>query len=385
MNTLCILPWLTLDTLPDGALGPCCYMEVTQRFDGKAKSIKQYQNSSNLVEIKEAMLNGDEPSACSYCYKREKCGSESPRQKNNENFLTPERKAKILSREETNFEHLHLRLSNTCDMSCRSCSAFCSTSWNKDRLSINPSFKPLTLDLFENSPELENEVIQLCSTVEHLYISGGEPVMDPRLPEVLMSFISGKNFKTRSVSIQTNLTNGHILKEVHTNLLKEIPSLIISVSIDGIGKQGEFIRQGLNWDQFKINLTSLKKTLPNATVIFTPTISIYNVFHILELFDYLTSEGLLKKSWIELYMVNSPMALNPTILPAKLKKQVFEAYNNYQNQEPKILEALDEIKAYLSSKDNEAEFINFISFTKTLDRLRNQDTFKLFPELKLSS
>ena len=376
MKTLCILPWLTVDTLPDGSLAPCCYVPPESRFKGSSQGIEAYKNSSFLTELQSQMLAGEEPSACAGCYKLEKCGSsQSPRLKANRDYLReplPE-----------SFQHLHLRLSNNCDMSCRSCSAFCSTSWNKDRIQINPKLTPLNFDLFSGNKELETDTYRLSSQVEHLYLSGGEPFLESRLPRVLESFLKGENHQERVLGIQTNLTNGHIFANKYATLLKKVPNLYLYLSIDGIESQGEFIREGLSWKNFKDNLFKLKSEFPNATLIYTPTISIYNTIHILKLFKFLEEQKLLENSWIETYMVSSPEALNPTLLPKKLKLKLRETYSNFKTSNKSINTALEEILSYIESEDNSDRFLSFLTYTKLLDRLRGQNTFELFPELKL--
>lgn len=388
MKTLCVLPWLTFDTLQDGAIAPCCFIEVKTRFKIKNKSILDYQNSSYLSDIKSQMLKGHEPTACQSCYKQEKCGAISPRQKSNKAYLTEDRKKKILNDSFQYFEHLHLRMSNKCDMSCRSCSAFSSTTWNKDLLKIDSNFTPINLDLFEGNSVLENDIIKLTSNVEHLYLSGGEPFLDLRTLVILKSFISGKNLEKRSVGIQTNLTNGHILRDEFLATLEKIPKLNILISIDGIGSQGEFIRNGLNWQNFLENLYQLKKSLPKVKIVFTPTYSVYNTQHILKLFDFLKENQFLKDATIEMGVVRAPMALNPTILPLTYKTETSALYQNYLKKleghpdQKEIKSAIDEIEAFLLSEDNNSELINFYAYTKTIDRIRGQDTFDLFPELK---
>lgn len=375
MKTLCILPWLTVDTLPDGTLAPCCYVPPESRFKTGSEGIEAYKNSPFLAQLKEQMIAGDQPSACAGCYKLEKCGSESPRLKANRDYLQEPLPA--------DFKHLHLRLSNNCDMSCRSCNAFCSTSWNKDRIQIDPKLTPLNLDLFDENKKLEIDTYKLCSQVDHLYISGGEPFLDSRLPKVLEHYLQGDNLKEKVLGIQTNLTNGHIFSKKHSDHLKKVPELHLYVSIDGVEAQGEFIREGLSWKNFKENLLKIKNEFPNATVIYTPTISVYNTIHILELFRFLEDNNFLEDSWIETNMVNYPEALNPTLLPTALKHKVRSEYSKYKTSNSSINKALEDILAFIESEDNSEKFLSFLTYTKLLDRLRSQSTFELFPELKI--
>jgi hypothetical protein len=119
-----------------------------------------------------------------------------------------------------------------------------------------------------------------------LYISGGEPFMDPRMESFLDCLLSDKCQPKREINIQTNLSSDRIFQDKFLSRLSKLDSLCLSISIDGVGKKGEFIRKGLDWKIFTDNLLRLEQTLPQAKLILTPTISIYNAYHILEVFEY---------------------------------------------------------------------------------------------------
>lgn len=386
-KTICVLPWLTIDTLPDQSMAPCCFFDESKRFrPADNAGLESYLNSSELRSVKEDMLLGKIPTACKSCFLLEQNNAISPRQKNNENY---QGSVKSISTGQTiEIEQLHLRLSNLCDLACRSCNAFCSTSWNKENMKLNPEAKLLNLDLFENNKELEQDVSSLCSKVKHLYISGGEPFMDPRLEKVLSSFLLNTSDLEREINIQTNLSAGHIFKENYLEKLKQIQNLYISVSIDGTGEKGDFIRQGLEWEIFQQNLGRISRELPNAKVIFTPTISIYNSLHILELFTFLLENRNMSVDWLEVNFVLTPAPLNIQILPQDAKEKLRVIYDKFLNENSsklgieKIELALKEIKGFLFAEDREGDLISFYQYTKVLDKSREQDTFKLFPELR---
>jgi MoaA/NifB/PqqE/SkfB family radical SAM enzyme len=385
MSTVCTLPWLAVDTLPDGSVSPCCYYQTNDRFKTDSQlSIQDYLDSNQLQQLKDDMLAGKKPSACDYCYQLENGGGCSPRQKHND-------KNEVIYQGilEKNYQsapnQLHLRLSNICDLSCRTCNAFCSTSWNKDSLSLKKINEPLNLDLFNINQKISTEILELCKNVNDLYISGGEPFMDPRMETILASLCHSQSIPKKEINIQTNLSAEYIFQEKYLEKLRKLDSLYLSLSIDGLGAKGEFIRKGLNWNSFEKNLSRLCKELPKATLIITPTISIYNAFHILEFLEYFLK--LDKRIQLEFNFVESPIALNPQILPDKSKKQLLKLYQEFEVKHAKsphfeiISEAFNELKSYFVAKNQENDFMMFYTYSKMLDKLRGENTLDIFPEL----
>lgn len=376
-----------MDTLPDGSFSPCCYFDPSKRYQrDQASTAWDYLESQELQELKESLLRGECPAGCQQCFLQEKKGDMSPRTKSNQRY--PEA-YKMLQRnpEELKIECLNLRLSNICDLSCRTCNPFCSTSWNKDALALNKDNAPLALNLYRPHSDLEESILGLCKTVSKLYISGGEPFMDPQLPAVLETFLGRDDEERVHIDIQTNLASDRIFSEPYRSLIPKISNLTLSISIDGIGQKAELLRKGMDWSTFESNLKRIQETYPKAKLLFTPTISILNAFHILEMFDYLKDNFKDTPFWLDVNMVNNPLALNPQILEEDSKSHLIKAYDSYiqklsPESDQKFIEVIEEIKDFILARSFQDQLFNFYGYTKALDKIRDEDTLKIFPELK---
>ena len=382
VSTFCPNPWSVLDTLPDGSLGPCCFFETKSRFKlEKNQGLSDYLRSDILKSVKYSMLNNQKHSACKYCYKREGYGDFSPRISN----YSKAGEASIReSPDREFFSGIHLRLSNVCNLSCRSCGVFCSSAWNADYLKLFPGRDPLILNLFNENESFQDDVFQLIeSSINYLYISGGEPMLDTRFEKVLKAFVLNKN-KKKLLRVQTNLSADRYFRKGIDFLFSKIENIELMVSIDGVADCAEFLRNGLKWDQFNQNLINIRDNYKDVKLVFTPTVSIYNVYHILDVIDYLVINKFLPISRLELNLVNKPSVLNPQLLDDKIKAKISLRYKKYLTKinNPLLKEQIEiflfEILAFLS-KDSEVNKFDFLLYTKKLDRIRGQDSFSLFP------
>jgi hypothetical protein len=90
---------------------------------------------------------------------------------------------------------------------------------------------------------------------------------------------------------------------------------------------------------------------------------------------------------ISLNPLSSPIFYNSTVLPTSIKNKFTLALDNFISRytEPKyenLIKNLISIKNHVFSKDEVSLIPNFFDFNEKLDILRNEDFFKIFPELK---
>ncbi len=379
-KTFCSLPWDTLDTIPDGTLAPCCYFDVHKRIEvSKNSSIEDYVNSAILKSVKEKMLGGEKPNECTFCYKREEAGGISPRTKLSDKATYEQ----IVKNEKVVFKNLHLRNSNICDLKCRSCGPFCSTAWNSDYLNLYPEKSAMIFNIAKNYKNIFMEIKNLIPHLNHLYLSGGEPLLDKSLDKVLELYSSNTN-EDKYLHIQTNLSNDKLISSTIGEKVKNIKNCNILISIDGVGREAEFIRKGKVWDAFDKRLNNLLRSKGYFNIIFTMTISVYNVFHILDVFKYLEGFREVREFRIELSFVERPYALNAINLTNELKIKLASAYDEFLKSSPRFSiykGFLEEILNYVNSEKDKS-LTEFYIYTKKLDRIRNENTFKLFPYLR---
>ena len=93
-DSFCIFPFIGLNILPNGTAKPCCVFGTPLAAEGGEPmsvyehSVTEIWNSSDMLEIRRAMLSGQPVSGCSYCYTQERAGRISRRREYTQGWLS---------------------------------------------------------------------------------------------------------------------------------------------------------------------------------------------------------------------------------------------------------------------------------------------------------
>lgn len=297
---------------------------------------QEWLKSNTIKKIKESLSNNQWPDACKKCQIEEELGNTSKRLDNVQ--YGP------------GISHLDLRFGNSCNLKCISCNPRSSSSIAIEELEmnnlnnkINPSninwYDEKFISYFENLP------------LKEVYIAGGEPMMLKYLPQFLDKL-------DPSVTLRFN-TNGTIYNKQLENQLRKFQKIIMSVSIDAIGKKIEYIRFGSNW----INIeTNIKKYSDYCNINITPCISILNALY----YDEIINWSSYNKFEIFENMLITPNWLNLKNAPISLKEQI-KYFHSWKNQGADI---------------NEQK--KFIVNIQKLDKFRNINIKDYLPEIAIA-
>ena len=86
-DTFCALPWVHLNTQPDGSVYHCCLADLNKPLGNvKEDTLEELWNARPMKIIRRQMLNNRKPRACNRCYNTEATGIDSPRQSANKVF-----------------------------------------------------------------------------------------------------------------------------------------------------------------------------------------------------------------------------------------------------------------------------------------------------------
>ena len=237
---------------------------------------------------------------------------------------------------------------NQCNLSCRMCVPNLSNKVKKvwDALAIEDRLSVDNLDRY-------SYVMQNYRSVKYLDINGGEPFYHKNTKKMLQYLIDKDVAKDIILYIQTNLT---IIDEEIIILLKSFKNVILRVSIDGIGNRQEYIRPGLNWDDFEKNINLIKKE--KFDLMISPSLSVLNICTFAELEEWCEKNNI---PLCQPTIIEFPTEMAPHNLPIALHSLV-------PNKFKKFLE-----------KTIDADSLNFI---RKLDNFWNTDITKVMPEWK---
>ncbi|MCY4523800.1 MAG: twitch domain-containing radical SAM protein, partial [Halobacteriovoraceae bacterium] len=234
-------------------------------------------------------------------------------------------------------------------------------------------------------------------------INGGEPLLDENTFKIL-DYIEKYSNPALELSITTNLcvpekNMDRLIEQINRIMRKEqVFKFIICPSIDTWGEQAEYIRDGLDVEQFEQNIERLLSECSHVSIDFAITTTALSIFSLKALLQKILNWHLKyskKKNRIDFnctYLSNpSFQALN--ILPQELVKSyvqecqafLLESKKKYNfslyeiNQMNRLL--LRGIKPFNKEKKR-MNRIDFYKFFKEYDHRRNKDFLSTFPQLK---
>lgn len=315
----------------DGYYKPCCaFGEHNTDFPIAQYTPAEFQNSEYMTSIKTAMLSGWH-SGCNICKQNEQAGS-SLRQSYN-----------MWCKQETGtVEFLDISLNNQCNLACRMCSHLSSSKWAE---LLNVPSPP------KNNFKHITDNINISKLIKITYV-GGEPFITPEIKQVLEFVVQhqiGFTFDTNCTFYPTK----------YEHLLKQIPILYASFSIDGIGKVNDYIRHGSNYTNV---LENLKKwadfKISRGIKSITTVVQAYN-FHDLKNIKQLAKEH--KMLWTA-QLIENPSEFQINALPPdyveSVKDEVNEKFLSNYKFDPMLYKKL---KAKTKQQDMILNKINTLS------------------------
>lgn len=259
-QTFCILPFVAMHVNPSGGLRPCCMFD-NQAIREQFSDYPQWRQQG-LTELKANLMSGTRDPRCQVCWQQEDSGAPSHRQRHNEIY---QQDVAAISRTRDlaqigPLRMLHLDFDNLCNLRCIMCSPTLSSSLQSEIASHREVWQVWQPHVARPSqPWHESErFAQLLSemhTVEEIFVTGGEPLMNPGM----LRMIDTVDMSEKILTVTTNGTrvNDHLLE-----LLSRPRQLHVMISLEGVGAHNDYIRAGSDWNEIQHNIARLQ-TLAN--------------------------------------------------------------------------------------------------------------------------
>lgn len=287
-DTLCMAPWVHTYLSPQTERRMCCASrEAAQNFEqyidttaGSGKyipvTLEEHWNSDHMKSVRQRMMAGETLSECEVCNDK-LLNTSVYRSYFNQLFGHKYEEAML----KTDIDgHTFMkpvswdyRFSNLCNFKCRMCGDMLSSAWESEQRQHNM----IDWNNSKNNwmiPAVREEISQFQDTqieqefstaveehrVEEVYWVGGEPLMYEqhwRYMKRIVELGDGKNVYAR---YNTNLSRVEYRSvNLYRDVLAHIRDWQICASLDGTGSTGEYIRTGLNYEQW---LSNFKEGLP---------------------------------------------------------------------------------------------------------------------------
>ena len=400
-DTFCILPWIHMHTWPDGKVYQCCITGWDKAFGNLNDStMEELWNSDYMKTLRSEMLKNERPKSCSKCYEQEDMGAISFRQTSNAQFYNH---ANRLIEQTEESGHLYefvlrywdFRFSNICNMKCRMCGDLLSSLWAEENIQRfgGNSFTKFSTDIKARTTVMNNTEIgvdlykyldMFIDHVEEIYFAGGEPLIMREHYYILEKLLERGRTNVR-IRYNTNLSKLRIYGKDCIELWKHFDHVNIVASIDASGTRGEYVRKGTIWKTVESNLKEIANT-SGLIVGVSPTINLFNVWHIPEFVDFLVETNV---DNIHLNNVlTTPEWFHINTLPAEFKEKVRVKYENHLETldsltRSKVEGAYSYILNYMAQEPSDIDKlrIQFKSITEQVDKHRNEKFVDACPEL----
>ncbi|HZT28997.1 MAG TPA: twitch domain-containing radical SAM protein [Bryobacteraceae bacterium] len=409
-STFCIRPWTSFQITANGRAKVCCW---THQFVSSGRrplslyehSLEELWNSAYMRELRRAMLAGHRLRECEYCYREEAGGGTSPRiRSNGEWFADPAgRTPEQVASEAAASAHvvaqlprlLHLDFGNACNLACRMCGGDSSSRIETDPVHGKWAPRNRTADLvhirtgaanrfpttrywYQQQEFIEGELLRDAPGIQALYLIGGEPFLIKEVGGLLDALIQRNLCDTVGLNFSTNAT---LLPEDFLERLARFAHLFISLSLDGAGAAYEYIRYPAQWEQVSANVDALRKRLPRARLLVTPTLQAYNALSLADLLRFCDGSAL----EYQVFPLVEPDYLSLQVLPPAVRALGAERMRDYARQCPQrsrseVLAAAVRLESPATAF--RAELLpQFMLFTNDLDACRGQSFEGSLPDL----
>lgn len=393
-------------------------------------------NTKHKKKMRQMMLEGKRPKECEYCWKIEDMGRDA-----DGNIPVSDRVYKTViysdedinristqdPNEDVNLKTLEIAFNRTCNFACSYCNPAFSSTWVKD-IRNNGGYQNIRSDarghFIDDAPyadpfdrDEENPYVkafwdwwpELSKELEEIRVTGGEPTMTPDIYKLFDWFntTDEPNAKTMRLAINSNLGAKKELIDKLIDGTQSINHFHLYTSCEAFGKQAEYIRDGLNWEEWTKNFERVCDEGKIEGIHMMMTINALCLDSIVEFFNWMLE---MKRKYghekpaFTCNILRFPSFQSPLTLPDHIRKlyhdQVFDWLKEVrakaerdsrgillvqpweQDQVSRLIEYLDVVKTpHRNTADRSLLEHDFKVFYEQYDARRNKNFREAFPNL----
>ena len=281
------------------------------------------------------------------------------------------------------------RFSNLCNFKCRMCGDMLSSSWEaesrKNKTWTKESQPWMASPLREQIIKFQDtQVVQEfveaveTKTIKEIYWCGGEPLMWDMHWKAMQRIIELGFAKEVYVRYNTNLSRTSFKGTKLFDLLPQFQDWQICSSLDGTGEVGEYIRDGLNYEQWLRNFKegmAVAKTTREMRLDYTITMpGLLELKNMFDLSRELDTEILTKV----MFTFSNDEILSPLALPKELLHTLIDEALAYMeplasHKQRALLDVIKNLKnreTFMPTKKGKQR-------QESIDKIRRQDITKI--------
>jgi hypothetical protein len=403
-KTFCMAPWTHTYLSPQTERRLCCASrEPAQSFkqyidtgndakEYKPLTLKEHWNSAHMRSVRLRMMAGEELSECEVC-DHKLLNTDVYRSYWNRLFQNKIDEAfeKTDDSGATTMPTISFdyRFNNLCNFKCRMCGDMLSSSWEAesrkhDRWSKESQpwmASPLREQIIKfQDTQVVQEFVDAIEkkTIKEIYWCGGEPLMWDMHWKAMQRIIELGFAKEVYVRYNTNLSRTSFKGIKLFDLLPEFQDWQICSSLDGTGEVGEYIRDGLNYEQWLQNFRegmAVSKTSREMRLDYTITMpGLLELKNMFDLSRELDTEILTKV----MFTFSDDEILSPLALPKELLHTLIdEALAYMEPLATRKQRALIDVIKNLKNRETFTATKKGKQRQQGIDKIRGQDMTKI--------
>lgn len=372
--SFCIYPFILL-TEDRGHVHLCA--RSTDAKVAENVSVVNFKTNPEFQKIRTKMIAGEKLlDHCTTCYDYEDKGIESSRQFETMDWVS---KLGLESLDDLKkIEHpkyYEIRLSNKCNIMCRSCRPEHSHLIEKEYKIHNIQHPQPQKYNYTNFDHVHLDSLDKNTRI---YLTGGEPSVMPEFYDFMEKCIGlGKTDFDFTIG-----TNGVSYTPKFLRLVDHFSNMNFSISVDGYGKFNDYQRWLSNFDGMMENAKLLQSKGHNITFLVVP--GIYNVTNLHLLYEYFDKEWQSPGLYVQINhnplqsAYNHP---NPKLVVESMKK--CQQTKTYHSDGRSCKTTVDSLLEYYSNSPRlDTKLLKqFFDYNDKLDQARNVKLIDYFPEL----
>jgi len=379
-------------------------------------------NTQRKKMEREQMQKGERPSGCEYCWKIEDIGRDNISDRVYKSRIYPLEDLSYAyqtpASTDINLRTLEIAFDRTCQLACSYCNPAFSSTWVRD-IRQHGAYVNLVSDgrnhfthahdssqlyrFGETNPYVEAFFrwweTDLHQTLQELRITGGEPLMSGDTWKLLDWFKNNKGRSKTRLAINSNLSMEYdIIDRAITAC--EGTELDIYTSMESTGIQAEYIRDGLDYEQWRANMRNIMSNKRVRGLHVMCTVNALCLESLPELLSQLmtwkTESGRDFPSFT-LNILRFPSFQSALVLPDEIrmhhKNRLQQWLNEWENNKllhehernhvQRLIDYLDVVKTPHSEAFDQASLSNdFGQFYSQYDQRRGKNFAQAFPNLK---
>jgi MoaA/NifB/PqqE/SkfB family radical SAM enzyme len=385
-KTICMLPWVSIETSPIGTARPCCLAidEITKpdgtKYDLNETNLTEIYKSKYMQQLRQQFRQGEKPATCNRCWDEEASGRTSKRQHSQIRLKHLADKVDYANDLPDQLWFVDLKLGNICNLKCRICGSWSSSNWAVEEIAYLPgidkkqhlAYKYLKQGMWPRKTQtFWDNMRELIPNIEYMEFTGGEPFMIEEHFELLRFAVKTGHAKHIDIHYNTNGTQWPGAEDVW----KEFRLVEVAFSVDNIGSRFEYERYGAEWDEVNANIDrfhALRDSSKNFWTQLCLTVNIQNIYYLDELINWATT-----KNFNNVYfnMLHSPDHMSIANLTPHAKTMVIEKLDNANVPSHYKLELMRIKKYILNSKGSDGrEFLEKMQRTDAYRKQNFKDT-----------